>query len=261
MSEATLRSRSRGRQIQTVEFKVADSPTERRDAFRLVYDQYLAVGLMPPNRHRLRVTPFHLLSTTHVFVAYERGEIVATMSLIGDGALGLPMESMYGPEVARRRGERLRISEVSCLADRLHDRQNFLTVFCGLSRVLAQFARRQGYHQLLVVCHPRHSAFYRRYLGFEVIGSVAQCPHVQNNPAVPLCLDFDFVDRHPPACYERFFGDWLPADRLRPSRMAPLERAVLRRIVDDTFDVPPVQFVSAVNGCEGGSLGEVFATV
>jgi hypothetical protein len=243
MSEATLRSRNRERQVHTVEFKVADSPTERRDAFRLVYDQYLAAGLAPPNSHRVRVTPFHLLPTTHVFVAYERGGIVATMSLVGDGVLGLPMESVYGEEVMRRRMEGLRISEVSCLADRLHDRRNFLSIFCGLSRVLAQFARRQGYHQLLVVCHPKHSAFYRRYLGFEMIGSIAQCPHVQNKPAVPLCLDFDFVDHHPPACYERFFGDWLPDRQLRPSCMGPLERSVLRRMVDRTFHCPPASFV------------------
>lgn len=258
MSEVTLRSRGRDQQIQTVEYKVADSPTERRDAFRLVYDQYIAAGLMPPNRHRVRVTPFHLLPTTQVFVAYERGGIVATMSLVGDGGLGLPMESIYGDEVMRRRRDGLRISEVSCLADRLPDRHHFLSVFCGLSRVLAQFARRQGYHQLLVVCHPRHSAFYRRYLGFELIGSVSHCPHVQNHPAVPLCLDFDFVDRHPPACYPRFFGDWLPPERLRPSRMAPLERAVLRRMIDHAYGAPAVAFAPDV---PDGESVEMLASV
>ena len=235
MSTATLRSRSRDRQTASVQFKVADSPTERRDAFGLVYDQYLKTGLTEPNAHRVRVTPYHLLPTTHVFVAYNRGEIAATMTLVGDGALGLPMESIYGDEVQERRAQGLRLCEVSCLADRRSDRRDFLTVFVGLSRVLAQFARRQGYDQLLVVCHPKHSAFYRRYLGFAMIGSVAECPHVQNKPAVPLCLDFDYVDHHPPACYKRFFGDWLPDEQLRPSRMGPIEINVLRQMVDRTF--------------------------
>lgn len=236
MSVATLRRRGHERRSSSVDFKVADSPAERRDAFRLVYDQYLKSGLSKPNAHRVRVTPFHLLATTHVFVAYLAGEIVATMTLVGDGKLGLPMESIYGDEVGRRRDLGLRLSEVSCLADRRADRRDFLTVFVGLSRVLAQFARRQGYHQLLVVCHPRHSAFYRRFLGFEMIGSVAECPHVQNKPAVPLCLDFDYVDHHPPACYKRFFGQWLPDEQLRPSRMGPIEIEVLREMVDRTFD-------------------------
>ena len=239
MSTATLRSRSRGRQIAAAQFKVADSPSERRDAFRLVYDQYLKTGLSEPNAHRVRVTPYHLLPTTHAFVAYSQGEIIATMTLVGDGELGLPMELIYGDEVDARRAQRLRLSEVSCLADRLSDRRDFLSVFCGLSRVLAQFARRQGYDQLLAVCHPKHSPFYRRFLGFDMIGSVAECPHVQNRPAVPLCLDFDYVDRHPPACYKRFFGDWLPAEQLRPSRMGPLEVNVLRQMVDRTFKRTP----------------------
>jgi hypothetical protein len=192
--------------------------------------------LSEPNAHRVRVTPYHLLPTTHVFVAYSASEIVATMTLVGDGALGLPMESIYGEEVGRRRAMGVRLSEVSCLADRRTDRRDFLTVFVGLSRVLAQFARRQRYDQLLVVCHPKHSAFYRRYLGFDMIGSVAECPHVQNKPAVPLCLDFDYVDHHPPACYKRFFGDWLPDEQLRPSRMGPIEIRVLRHMVDRTFN-------------------------
>ena len=250
MSEATLKGRNRDRQMAPIEFKVADTPTERRDAFRLVYDQYLKTGLSRPNLHRVRVTPYHLLPTTHVFVAYYRSEIIATMTLVGDGRLGLPMESIYGDEVQRRREQGLQISEVSCLADRRTNHRDFLTVFCGLSRVMAQFARRQGYDQLLVVCHPKHSAFYRRYLGFDMIGSVAECPHVQNKPAVPLCLDFDFVDHHPPACYTRFFGEWLPDEQLQPSRLGPIEKSVLRRMVDRTFERRPVPAVWAAGSLD-----------
>ena len=101
---------------------------------------------------------------------------------------------------------------------------------------MAQFARRQGYDQLLVVCHPKHSVFYIRYLGFEVIGGLTECPHVLNKPAVALCLDFARVDREPPACYKRFFGEWLPDEQLRPQRMHPLERTVLTQLVEGTFD-------------------------
>ncbi len=236
MSVATLRRRGRERRNSSVVFKVADSPAERRDAFELVYNQYLRTGLAVPNAYRVRVTPYHLLPTTHVFVAYQDSEIVATMTLVGDGELGLPMESIYGAEVAERRALGQRLSEVSCLADSRTDRRDFLTMFVGLSRVLAQFARRQGYHQLLVVCHPRHAAFYRRYLGFQTIGAVAECPHVQNKPAVPLCLDFEYVDHYPPACYTRFFGQWLPEEQLQPSRLEPAEIEMLRQMVDHTFD-------------------------
>ncbi len=250
MTQPPLKTRTTGREVAGFEFKIADTPEERRDAFRLVYDSYLRAGLAQPNEHRVRVTPHHLLPTTHVFVARYQGDVISTLSLVGDNALGLPMESIYGAELARRRSQGLAISEVSCLADRRGSRRDFLTVFCGLSRVLAQFARRQGYDQLLVVCHPKHSAFYIRFLGFQVMcGGVLECPHVMNKPAVALCLDFERVDREPPACYKRFFGEWLPEDQLRPSYMGPLERKVLARMVDRTFDTPPLAAPPIVAAC------------
>lgn len=236
MTQATLRSRNCRRDVAGFEFKVASTPEERRDAFRLVYDSYLQTGLARPNEHRVRVTPYHLLPTTHVFVARYQGEVISTISLVGDNELGLPMESIYATELRRRRALGLSICEVSCLADRRSNRRDFLTVFCSLSRVMAQFARRQGYDQLLVVCHPKHSAFYIRYLGFEVMGGLTECPHVLNKPAVALCLDFERVDREPPACYKRFFGEWLPDQQLRPSRMGPMELNVLSSVVDRTFE-------------------------
>ncbi len=236
MTQATLKSRSSRRDVAGFEFKVASTPEERRDAFRLVYDSYLRAGLARENEHRVRVTPYHLLPTTHVFVARYQGEVISTLSLVGDNELGLPMESIYRAEIGRRRALGLSVCEVSCLADRRSSSRDFLTVFCSLSRVMAQFARRQGYDQLLVVCHPKHSAFYIRYLGFEVMGRLTECPHVLNKPAVALCLDFDRVDREPPACYKRFFGEWLPAEQLRPQRMGPGERNVLSRMVDCTFE-------------------------
>jgi hypothetical protein len=253
MSRATLQSRDARRDVSGFEFKVANTPAERRDAFRLVYDAYLRAGLARPNPHRVRVTPYHLLPTTHVFIARYQGEVISTLSLVGDNELGLPMESVYGAEIDRRRTLGLSISEVSCLADRRSSRREFLTVFCGLSRVMAQFARRQGYDQLLVVCHPKHSAFYIRYLGFEVIGGLTECPHVLNKPAVALCLDFDRVDREPPACYERFFGEWLSEEQLRSSGMSPMERRVLATMVDRTFEpgrATAPAFAVAVDACQ-----------
>ncbi|MHB8973543.1 MAG: N-acyl amino acid synthase FeeM domain-containing protein [Pirellulaceae bacterium] len=242
MSEANLKSchRDRLRGLRApIAFKVAETAAERRGAFRLVYDQYVEAGLARPNVHRVRVTPHHLLPTTHVFVGYYRSEIIATMTLVGDGKLGLPMESIFGDEVQCRRVPGSEISQVACVAVRRTDHCEFLTVFCGLGRVLVQFARRQGYARLLAVCHPRHAAFYRRFLGFEVIGHVAAYPQVQHHPAVPMYLDFDHLDRHPPVGYERFFGQRLPDEQLSPSRLGAIETSVLRRMIDRAFDRQP----------------------
>ena len=82
-----------------VQCKIASLREARDAAFRLVYHSYLRADLTEPNRHETRVTPYHLLPTTEVFVGMCRGEIISTLSLIQDGELGLPIESVYAPEI------------------------------------------------------------------------------------------------------------------------------------------------------------------
>ena len=217
-------------------YRVARSAEDRLAAFRLVYRSYLQSGLCKKNRHGLRVTPYHLLPTTCVFGAFVHGEIISTMTLIGDGELGLPMESMYAEQVQRRRDAGLRVGEVSCLADRRTSRRQFFEVFLNLSRLMAQFARFHGLDQLLVVVHPKHARFYVRYLGFVPMGGLTECPHVENKPAVALCLDFARVDCEPPECYDTYFGVPIAADQLQAPIMSEEERRRLRQVVDDCFE-------------------------
>ena len=169
-----------------LQFKIAASPAERQGAFRLLYANYLRQGLGEPNQYQMRVTPFHLLHTTTIFVAKLEEEVVATLTLVADGKLGLPLEAMYGPEVQRRRSCGVPIAEVSCLADRRKSPSRFLGTFMTLSKLMAQYARRQGVDELLAAVHPRHARFYERYLGFETIAGLAPCPHVQGQPAIGL---------------------------------------------------------------------------
>ncbi len=136
---------------------------ERASAFRLVYNSYLESGLGKPNSYGMRITPYHLLPTTEIFIASLRRAIF-TVSLINDGGLGLPMEIVYGDEVARRRELGLAVSEASCLADRRSWFRGFFPVFVGITRLMAQYAKRRGLDELLVAVRPKHARFYRRYL-------------------------------------------------------------------------------------------------
>ena len=52
--------------LTEIECRKVSSQKELLSAFRLVYEQYLRLGLMKPNLHRMRVTPYHLLPTTEV---------------------------------------------------------------------------------------------------------------------------------------------------------------------------------------------------
>jgi hypothetical protein len=207
---------------------LARESEERLGAFRLIHDAYVRAGLGQPTPTGMRVTPYQILPTSQIFVGKLGDQVVSTVSLIGDGELGLPMETIFGPEVQtlRQRGERL--AEVSCLADRRQDGRRFLSTFRQLTRLMAQFARYEGIQSLLITVHPRHVRFYEELLGFLPISDrVASCPYVRGNPAVALQLQFERVDRERPACYDEYFAQWLDRELLRPYTICPEELAFL----------------------------------
>ena len=170
--------------IDNVTYKVAECREGREAAFRLLYEAYNRAGLMEANEYEMRVTPYHLLATTDVFVAIHQGEVICTLSLIGDGDLGIPMESIYAKEVSQLRDQQICFGEVSCLADRREYVADFLPVFVNLSALVIQHARHNNMDQLLIVVHPRHERFYGRLLGFERIGNERSYPSVCDKPAV-----------------------------------------------------------------------------
>jgi hypothetical protein len=205
-------------------YKVAEKRDEREAAFRLVYNAYTRSGLIEENPHEMRVTPYQLLDTTDVFIATLNDELISTVSLVCDGDLGLPMEEIYGEEVADLRARGICVAEVSCLADRRRQLSRTLPVFVPLMRLMVQAARLRGVDELLVAVHPRHGRFYQRFLSFEPVGGERSYPLVRNNPAVALSLDFGRLDRVRPTNYETFFGAPLPPEQLARQPMSEEER-------------------------------------
>lgn len=223
-----------------IQYKIAGCREERKAAFRLVYKSYLEAGLGEPNRHRMRVTPYHLLPSTEVFVAVYQGQTIFTVSLITDGRLGLPMENVYGLEVRRRREQGLRVAEVSCLADRRSQYRKCFPVFMRLCRLTSQYAWRQGLDQLLVAVHPRHARFYRRFMEFEPIGEERCYPSVRNRPAIALCLDLVRLHRERTKAYETLFMPALPDEQFASNPLEPAESQYFQPMVDSTFDCAPL---------------------
>lgn len=222
LCEEPVVSRSSIANKDGIEFKIAATRQEYESAFKLVYDAYERQGLSRPNSFGMRLIPQHLLPTTDVFVAKQQGKIICTMSLVRDCPMGLPMESIFPDHVAERREQGYSIAEVSCLADRRKHLLRSLPVLYGLMRLMAQTARSRGVDQLLVACHPRHSKFYRRALGFDALSGVKEYPTVCGNPAAALALDLVALPQAHPQLQQRFFGTQIRANVLRP-RPLPLD--------------------------------------
>lgn len=211
---------------------VARTETERRRAFQLVYNAYERAGLIEPNPEHLRLTPFHLLKTTTVFLAENDHSAICTVTLVGDGSMGLPMEAIYGKEVQQLRDDGKRLGEVSCLADRRSDFARAMPVFLQLTRVMAQFAKRQGMDGLLICVHPRHARFYKRYFGFEQIAGERSYPCVRNRPAVACWLEFAPLPERVPHLHRQYFGEPIPAAQLECPSISEQEYRHLARYAD-----------------------------
>lgn len=197
--------------------KIAENRFEREESLRLVYHEYRRVGLIDANPYDVRVTPYHLLSSTAIIAAVADQEVTATVTLVMDGELGVPMESIFPDEIEWLRDQGVSFAEVSCLANGCRDRVRAFPLFLSVNRLMAQYARRQGAEKLVIAVHPRHAAFYRRYMGFrELADEQRSYPAVCNRPAVALVLDFEEIDRTRPPIWEHAFGE--PA---KPWELAP----------------------------------------
>jgi hypothetical protein len=209
--------------------RLARSRADLCDAFRLVFESYYNAGLERPKASRLRLTPHHLLPTSEVLLASRDSVVTSTLSMFGDGYLGLPMESMYCEQVKQLRGQGLRLAEIGSLADRRESQERFIHTFVQIGRLVAQVARARGIDAIVAAVHPRHARLYKRVMGFSQIGGQSNCPYANDNPAVALCLRFD--DHLGTPLYDQYFADPLTDGELTPYRWETDTRQFFREIL------------------------------
>lgn len=212
-----------------VEISLARTQEDLNQAFGLLYDSYVAAGLAASNSVGMRITPYHTLPTTEVFVAKTGGNVISTLTMTGDNALGVPMESMYGQELAQLRRS-TQLAEMGCFADSRKSPVRFMRVFAALSRFIVQTAQARGIAALVLAAHPRHAKFYERILGFQPLGGLTRCPYAQGNPAVALVMDFDRL--RGTAIHQRLFGEPIDPKQLQPTQWAPETTSYLRMLCE-----------------------------
>ncbi len=196
-------------EIDGVVYKIADCLEEREAAFRLIHDAYTLNGLMAANPSGMRITPYHLLPTSDLFVAYHEGNAIYTMTLISDDQQGIPLERVFKSEVLERRNvSGAYLAEVSCLASRVGylSRGQMYHVFVRLASLMVQSARENGVERLMIACHPRHARFYEGLLGFKRVSEPRNYAPVKNKLAVVLEHDFALQDSRPYRLYQRIYG-------------------------------------------------------
>ncbi|MFA5631099.1 MAG: hypothetical protein WC997_06285 [Porticoccaceae bacterium] len=152
----------------------------------LITGMYGARGLITTTATSTQTTAPQRLT----LAASSGHRVFGTLTLGMDTGQGLMADELYKNEIDELRARGRRLCEVTRLAfePALSCQEVMATIF-NVAFVLARDVHART--DLVAEVHPRHAAFYRRAMGYQVVGPVRMCPRV-SAPAVllHLCLDF-----------------------------------------------------------------------
>ena len=127
------------------------------------------------------------------FAAYDEGRIAGTLSLRLDSTDGLAADEIYRTEIDMVRGAGLRICEFTRLAVDVSGASK--SVLAGLFHTAYLYAKKlQGFDSVVIEVNPRHVGYYRKVLGFVILGSERLNPRV-SAPAVLMGMPFEEIAR------------------------------------------------------------------
>ena len=202
---------------RSIAIKIASEQAEWEQVFQLLADNYRARGYEVEGSQPFRFTPYHVLPDTMIFVAKHQERILATLSLVPDTSLlGLPMESIYGDEVADLRRQGRCLGEATSLADSDLSSREFLQAFQAMIKLGMQYHVTRGGDTFVITVNPRHGGFYQKVLGFVPLGSCRAYPSVMDHPAEAYLVDRKLMEANAPKMYHEVFGELLPRQVLAP---------------------------------------------
>ena len=220
-----------------LDFGLATDRDTVEQAFRLQHDQYVSQGYMDAHPSGWRLSLHNALPSTRVFVARDGRRVVATMTLIADSPLGLPMDEIYADELRSFRDQKRDLAEVSGLALRPEYQRSGVAILLRLIRMLALYAAEvANVSELCITINPRHAAFYRKAFYFRDIGGLKQYGKVNGAPALALGLDLDIVR----ICMSELCAGHPVTSEVYTFLFNPRQVArVLARLVRDLDGTPP----------------------
>jgi hypothetical protein len=166
-----------------VRYKLATTQDELMQAFALVWQRYTKVGLHPLDSIGKRITKYHLLPKTKVFIASSfelcdkggkpeyKEKVIGTLTVVHDSCFGLPAEEVCKKDIVELRrngGETVEITSFVCNQDG-QDKRVFLKLF----RLAYEYCSRSNVSGVIASLTQRHIGFYRRFLGFQALGQLS----------------------------------------------------------------------------------------
>lgn len=172
----------------SVSVGIARTCFELEQAFRLVKQRYRQKGYDGDSGSPLWLNPHDALPETRTFVAKRTGEVVATLTLVVDEGLGLPMDGQFSRQLSPFRSAGLRLAEVTSLAVADGLGRDGFRIVPELFQRLGLYLRHEApVDRLCITVNPRHQAYYERKLGFSTsLGVEESYKRVAGAPAAGL---------------------------------------------------------------------------
>lgn len=164
----------------------SDSHGTRSNVSMLVQRLYTWKGLSvsgPPPKRANELT----------LTAYRDSMLFGTVTLGLDSQSGLLVDQLYQDHLDDFRARGARVCEITRLAiDPEFNSKEVLAAIFNLTYIYARLVH--GMSDVFIEVNPRHTAFYRRMLGFQEIGDERWCQRV-DAPARLLHMPFDLMDK------------------------------------------------------------------
>jgi len=174
--------------------KIAETKEELEACFALLHDAYVGSGFMKPHPSGMRVTLYHALPTTTTLCAKYDGQVVGTLSLIRESALGFPLQKIFDlTEVRKNEGN---IAEVSALAVHSKFRKTGGSILFPLMKFMYEYCTTFfDTRHLVIAVNPYHIEMYESLLFFQRLTAnpVENYDFVNGAPAVGAWLDLKFA--------------------------------------------------------------------
>lgn len=147
-------------------FKVGETEDEIEQALRIAYRGFFERGYIESNPSQIRLTKYHALPSTALLIAKLDTEVIATMTIVVDTAMGLPIEELWSLDDLRRNSAR--IVELSTLAVKHPYRSLRGRILLPLCKLMYHHCRNVlGADTLVAATIPEVRDFYRCVLLFD----------------------------------------------------------------------------------------------
>ena len=175
---------------QRLVLKIAETKEELEACFAVLHDAYVDSGFMKPDPSGMRVTIYHALPTTTTLCAKYDGEVVGTISLIRESALGFPLQRIFDLTAVREKEGF--IAEVSALAVHRKFRKTGGSILFPLMKFMYEYCTTFfDTRHLVIAVNPSHIEMYESLLFFRRLTAnmVESYDFVNGAPAIGATLD------------------------------------------------------------------------